>query len=384
MPSTQHFTMDGYDFLDVIGEGTAGTVYLARPDSSSSNVAVKIISSSKVRDPVRREVAIHIQQSHPNILPLHAVTLARIPHSSPALALVMPYAPMGDMFAEVAASGGLPPRALRRRLRDIAAGLNHLHQQKIAHLDLKLENVIISSSSTAQLIDFGCARPIGDKASSNFPMGGTLHYIPPEIVTDASCPPSTTSDAWALGVLAYTALSGCYPFNGATSGATEFENDFATRQRILSKPPHRIPSSVDLPSDLRRIIYGLLEKDPSKRMTIPQVIAELEHFESSVPSRSRISHRTMVKSFDTHSNFANRRPRSPASPSEASFSPCVSQPKQSVQDALRVVDSVQRSHLRAAQEARLCTSEKPPRNHEWRSDVGIATPQFARKSSVAS
>lgn len=383
MPRTPHHTIDGYDLLDVIGEGTAGTVYLARPKTSSSNVAIKIIPSSKVRNAVRREVAIHMQQFHPNILPLHAVTIARASHAPPALALVMSYAPLGDMFGEVAASGGLPPRALRRRLKDIAAALNHLHQQKVVHLDVKLENVIISSSSSAQLIDFGCARVIGDKDTCNVPVGGTLQYIPPELVADASCPPSTTADAWALGVLAYTALSGCYPFNGATSGASDLENDSATRQRILSKPPHRIPSSVDLPSDLHRIIFGLLEKDPSKRMTIPEVIAELERSESSVLARSRIPYRARIKTFDPHTNCPSR-PRSPACPADADFSPRVCQEKQSVNTALHVVETVQRGRVRAAKEIRMHKSDVSGIAHDWGNNGSIVTPQFVRKSSVAS
>lgn len=382
MPRTPQYTVDGYDLLQVIGEGTAGTVYLARSHQSSSNVAIKLVPSSKVRDAVRREVAIHIQQSHPNILPLHAVTLARTHHASPALALAMSHATMGDMFGEIAASGGLPPRTLRRRLRDVAAALGHLHQQKIVHLDVKLENVVISSTSTAQLIDFGCARCIGDKHACNAPLGGTLQYIPPEVVADASCPPATTSDAWALGVLAYTALFGCYPFNGATTAGTDLENDSATRHRILSNPPHTIPSHVDLPPDLHRIIFGLLEKNPSKRMTISEVIAELERSESSVLARSRIPYRARIKTFD--SNCPSRRSRSPAGPADADFSPCVCQEKQSVEAALHVVDTVQCSRARAAKEIRLYKSSVNPVNHDWSNKERMVASQLVSKSSVAS
>eukprot|EP00177_Eucheuma_denticulatum_P003908 GFKZ01007065.1.p1 GENE.GFKZ01007065.1~~GFKZ01007065.1.p1 ORF type:complete len:383 (+),score=49.29 GFKZ01007065.1:323-1471(+) len=353
-PSPTRLTVEGYDLLKVLGQGTAGTVYLARCTPTSQHVAIKLIPASKVRTTVRREVSHHLPQQHPNIMPLHAVTYAHIPHKPPSLALVMDYAPAGDMFDEVASAAPLSPRLLRRRLFDIATALHHLHQQNIAHLDVKLENVVITPSNTAQLIDFGCARRMSSKPDPDTPLGGTLQYIPPEVVEDASYPPSATSDAWALGVLAYTALSGSYPFNGASANASDAENDRFTRRRIRFSRPHRLPAAIDLPSDLRNIIYGLLEKDPAKRMTIPQVLAELQR--ASSVSRPRMSQRGVMAG-----KVTSRRPPSPSSTVDADFGgvSCTTR-KQTIEEALRVVDAIQRSRARGGDEIRLYMSDLGP------------------------
>ncbi|CDF33522.1 Serine/threonine protein kinase [Chondrus crispus] len=266
-------------------------------------------------------VALHYPLRHPNIIRLHAVHPARPPHhhlsSTPSaqslsLALVTELAPAGDMFAEVAAAGSLPPPVLRRRLADIANALSYLHHEGIAHLDLKLENVVISKSNTAKLADFGCAARIAHK-NPNSSLRGTLHYLAPELINDPSLPPSPTADAWSMGVLAYTALVGAYPFNGARPGNSEQANDRATKYRILHAAPHRFPSALRIPDDLLKIIRGLLHKDPAKRMTISEVYALL--------SSARNTTKSIIKTPNPQRPSPDKifRPPSPASPINADF-----------------------------------------------------------------
>lgn len=361
MPSPPSLTLASYTLHAPLGQGTAGQVFLATSQSKpSSRFAVKIIPPAKVRTAVRREVALHHTLHHPNIVHLHEVhtanpsshLLANQNHfQAPSLALVMELAPAGDMFSEVAAAGTLPPRVLRRRLRDIVSALTYLHSQRIAHLDIKLENVVISNSNTAKLADFGCAARLGHNEPSPC-VAGTLHYLPPELAQNSALPPATTSDAWSLGVLAYTAIAGAYPFNGARAGASDQSNDRATRYRILNSSPHPIPSFIDVPSDLTRIINGLLEKDPAKRMTIPQVAKELGM--SLKASAALHSHSSSEK----RSSNAYR-PRSPTSPVDARFEKCHPDcsKRQTREDALRVVDVIRANRALAGAATRKHVSE---------------------------
>lgn len=339
MPSSPPVTLSNYTLHDELGRGVSGLVYLASAASAPTPAfAVKVIPNSKLRPAVRREVALHYPLRHPNIVRLHAVHPARpAAHShhhrssssspsSVSLALVTELAHAGDMFAEVAATGSLPPALLRSRLADIVTALSYLHSHGIAHLDLKLENVVISKSNAAKLTDFGCAAHIGRVHPTQAPRG-TLHYLAPEYLDNPSLPPDPAADAWSLGVLTYTALVGAYPFNGARHGASDKANDRATKYRILRAPPHRIPSSVQIPSDLKSIIYGLLNKDPAKRMTIPQVQARLASARRSSKSSSRYY----------------SRPPSPDSPITADFDSKPSLPThytQTKEDALRIFDAI--------------------------------------------
>lgn len=371
---TTPFIVPDYNLSNIIGDGHAGTVYHANPKDKSNQqnqVAIKIIPRSKVRDSVRREVGLHLTLHHPNITKLYRVSHAypssystnQIRSSSPcslnSLAMVMELAPKGDMFSEVLDHGGLPSRLLRSRIRDICNALQYLHQNRIVHHDIKLENVVIFNSSTAKLIDFGCARYMDPEEPLDIEhLGGTLQYLPPEVVANKTIRSSPSLDAWALGVLIYTALVGCYPFNAAKPNATDTQNDLATRHRITNSTPHSIPSSIQIPQDLKFIMNGLLQKDPEKRMTISTVLSTLDNstIQSSFFVKQSIQ-KALIEPVGTHASCPGRRPRSPISPQEAQFDTCDCDSIQTLENALKTVDLIQRNSLRAAEQVQKFMSD---------------------------
>ncbi len=102
--------------------------------------------------------------------------------------------------------------------KQIVDAIVHLHQKGIAHLDLKLENLLLSvdwlpnglEKQAIKLIDFGFSREV-DGLCKTF--CGTPSYMAPEIILRKSYDPRK-ADAWALGVLLYYFLCGTFPFKG--------------------------------------------------------------------------------------------------------------------------------------------------------------------------
>ncbi|XP_060117589.1 striated muscle preferentially expressed protein kinase isoform X2 [Heteronotia binoei] len=102
----------------------------------------------------------------------------------------------------------------------ILQGLEYLHGRRIIHLDLKPDNVIVSSLNTVKIIDFGSAqnynplvlRQLGHRV-------GTLEYMAPEMVKGD--PMGSAADVWGVGVLTYIMLSGRSPFLEADPLETE-------------------------------------------------------------------------------------------------------------------------------------------------------------------
>ncbi|KAG8534698.1 hypothetical protein GDO81_018783, partial [Engystomops pustulosus] len=84
----------------------------------------------------------------------------------------------------------------------ILQGLEYLHEQKILHLDMKPENIMVSYMNTVKIIDFGSAqtfnplilRQLGKRV-------GTLEYMSPEMIKGDPVGPA--ADVWGLGVLTY-------------------------------------------------------------------------------------------------------------------------------------------------------------------------------------
>ncbi|XP_018410415.1 PREDICTED: striated muscle preferentially expressed protein kinase [Nanorana parkeri] len=106
-------------------------------------------------------------------------------------------------------------------LVQILQGLEYLHEQKILHLDIKPENIMVSYMNTIKIIDFGSAqtfsplilRQLGKRV-------GTLEYMSPEMLKGEPIGPA--ADIWGLGVLTYVMLGGRSPF--FESDPMEMEN----------------------------------------------------------------------------------------------------------------------------------------------------------------
>jgi serine/threonine protein kinase len=92
--------------------------------------------------------------------------------------------------------------------------LHYCHTRNIAHRDIKLENLLIDSKGNIKIIDFGFSTCIPNERKIKM-FCGTPSYMGPEIVNkvEYSGPPS---DLWALTVLLFALLHGCFPYRGQT------------------------------------------------------------------------------------------------------------------------------------------------------------------------
>ena len=101
----------------------------------------------------------------------------------------------------------------RKFTQSIGLALKYLHEHDIIHRDVKLENVMLTSTSEqsceAKLTDFGLALRLNqtDRAKP----AGTLGYAAPEIIT-GSHPQHKYSDIWSLGCLLYVMLTLQMPY----------------------------------------------------------------------------------------------------------------------------------------------------------------------------
>ncbi|KAG8432208.1 hypothetical protein GDO86_016741 [Hymenochirus boettgeri] len=96
-------------------------------------------------------------------------------------------------------------------LLQILQGLEYLHDQRILHLDIKPENIIVSYMNTVKIIDFGGAQTFTPLVLRQLEKRtGTLEYMAPEMVKGDAVGPA--ADIWGVGVLTYIMLSGRSPF----------------------------------------------------------------------------------------------------------------------------------------------------------------------------
>uniref|UniRef100_A0A3Q3CML4 Serine/threonine kinase 17a n=1 Tax=Haplochromis burtoni TaxID=8153 RepID=A0A3Q3CML4_HAPBU len=103
---------------------------------------------------------------------------------------------------------------VKRLMRQILEGVAFLHQNNVVHLDLKPQNILLTSTSPLgdiKIVDFGLSRMVSSHQELREIMG-TPEYVAPEILNYE--PISTATDMWSVGVLAYVMLTGISPFLG--------------------------------------------------------------------------------------------------------------------------------------------------------------------------
>uniref|UniRef100_A0A3B5AYS9 Death-associated protein kinase 3-like n=1 Tax=Stegastes partitus TaxID=144197 RepID=A0A3B5AYS9_9TELE len=198
---------DFYEIGEELGSGQFAIVKQCREKVSGLEFAAKFIkkrqsiaSSRGVRrEEIEREVDILQQIQHPNIVTLHDVYENRTD-----VVLILELVSGGELFDFLAQKESLSEEEATQFIKQILEGVNYLHSRKIAHFDLKPENIMLLDKNVPlpriKLIDFGLAHKI--EAGVEFKnIFGTPEFVAPEIVNYE--PLGLEADMWSIGVITY-------------------------------------------------------------------------------------------------------------------------------------------------------------------------------------
>jgi serine/threonine protein kinase len=182
----------------------------------------------------------------------------------------MEYCQNRDLFDLVRRNGALPEKVAKHLFLEILEGVHHLHSNsQIAHLDLKLENVLIGNSFEAKICDFGFYQELKNKVKS---FCGTHGYRAPETYIESIKEyEGDKADIFSLGVILFILLFGVPPFCSATKEDSLYRyfcrgpNGLKFFFRLHPSTKH-LYGSGSLDMDLMDLLYSLLEEDPSKRI----------------------------------------------------------------------------------------------------------------------
>jgi tetratricopeptide (TPR) repeat protein len=138
----------------------------------------------------------------------------------------------------------------------LGAALDHAHTHGIVHRDLKPENVLVTPDGTAKLMDFGLARSVASRLTSEGSIVGTVFYLAPEQALGGEV--DGRADLYALGVMLYELTTGHLPFTA--------DDPVAVISQHLHAPivPPRAHNE-EIPPALDALIVGLMSKQPEDR-----------------------------------------------------------------------------------------------------------------------
>uniref|UniRef100_A0A673HGY7 non-specific serine/threonine protein kinase n=1 Tax=Sinocyclocheilus rhinocerous TaxID=307959 RepID=A0A673HGY7_9TELE len=191
-----------------LGRGRFAVTKWCEQRGSRRSVATKLVNKKLMRrEQVVQELGVLQCLQHP-----HLVSLLDTYETPASYVLILEIADQGRLLDYIVSWGNLTEEKVSLYLRDILEALHYLHTCRIAHLDLKPENVLIEQTSTQPLVkltDYGDAAHLSNTPYIH-PLLGSPEFSAPELVLGE--PAALASDLWSLGVLAYLMLSGASPF----------------------------------------------------------------------------------------------------------------------------------------------------------------------------
>ncbi|MBE8474421.1 serine/threonine-protein kinase [Streptomyces justiciae] len=241
----------------VLGRGGMGTVWRAEDETLGRIVAVKELRfPSNIDEEEKRRLITRTLREAKAIARIRnnsAVTVFDVVDEDDRPWIVMELVE-GKSLAEVIREDGLlePKRAAEVGLAVLDV-LRSAHREGILHRDVKPSNVLISEDGRVVLTDFGIAQVEGDPSiTSTGMLVGAPSYISPERARGHK--PGPAADLWSLGGLLYASVEGVPPYDKGSAIATLT----AVMTEPLEEPKNAGP--------LKDVIYGLLTKDPEKRL----------------------------------------------------------------------------------------------------------------------
>uniref|UniRef100_A0AAZ3SUN0 non-specific serine/threonine protein kinase n=1 Tax=Oncorhynchus tshawytscha TaxID=74940 RepID=A0AAZ3SUN0_ONCTS len=244
-----------YTEVAELGRGRFSVVKRCDHKSSKRTVAVKLVNKKLMkRDQVTQELSLLQRLQH-----THLVRLLDTYETPSSYVLVLEMVDQGRLLDYIVSWGNLTEEKVASYLRNILEALHYLHNCRIAHLDLKPENLLVSHTSSSQpvvkLTDFGDAVQL-NSAHYIHPLLGSPEFSSPELVLGE--PAALTSDLWSLGVVTYVLLSGASPFLDESVEETCLN----ICQLDFSFPHHYFKGVTQ---GAREFVCLLLRADPSRR-----------------------------------------------------------------------------------------------------------------------
>ncbi len=267
-----------YQLLNPVGRGGMGHVFRGRDTQSNGIIAVKVMARKLTGNKTlvsrfRREIRATSQLQSPHIVrTLDAGQVGKIDF------MVMEYV-NGDQVDRIATRLGRVPVGMACDIiRQVAIGLQHAHQRRMVHRDIKPGNMMVhwedSGAGIVKLMDMGLVLLMADDEDEQTvtrtgQVMGTPDYMSPEQGWDTS-QVDIRSDIYSLGCTFFRLVTGQIPFHGTNPLQV-------LSQRLQRDAPSVLTICDDIPSDVADVVSKMTARNPDERYQTPsEIVAALE------------------------------------------------------------------------------------------------------------
>ncbi len=288
----------GYTLLGKIGQGGMGAVYKAIQTSVNRTVAIKIMSSTAVKDKTYvsrffQEAQAAAALNHKNLIQAIDVGAA-----GGLYYFVMEFVTGKSCRETMNVKGVFDEKKAVEVAMQMAEVLDHIHGHNMVHRDIKPENILLTPEGLVKLCDLGLAKSTTSAEQSLTQDGlavGTPYFMSPEQVRGDKAV-DIRADLYSLGATLYYLLTGKHPFEGKSAAETMSMH----LNNPVPDPRKAVPA---LREDFSWVIQKLMSKERNERYQKPlDLLEDLKKIKSgSTPhlarqhaARSHVMHKAHV------------------------------------------------------------------------------------------
>lgn len=266
---------ENFELLESLKSGSAGAVYKAKSKKREKLIAVKVLpnivkeKSEKAQFLRHKEAIIHKKLHHNNIPELYGF----YPVGKNYSCMMMEYNQYGDLEnfkKKVIKRACLSETLLCYIAGGIINALDYLHKNKILHMDIKQQNVLVDDFLNIKLTDYSISISYENKKEIKLPLVGTCYYMSPEVLKKQKIEAKDASkiDIYSFGVLLYLLAFSDYPYELDKVNHTDYEKIY----KNIKEKNIEFPNNTGHSEMFKNFVKKCLEKDINKRYNIYQAM----------------------------------------------------------------------------------------------------------------
>ncbi|KAM4702934.1 protein kinase C zeta type-like [Rhinophrynus dorsalis] len=244
-------SLQDFSIIDKLGEGSYGKVFLVS-SKDNSRYAMKVVNKKEAFQSISsvytEKKILHLARDCPFLISLRCCF-----QTNSSLCYIMEYASGGDLNVFLKWYNRLPEDFVRFFGAELAIAINFLHEKKVIHRDLKLENILLNGDGHIKVTDFGLSKEGIGPYERTKTLCGTPQYTAPEIFKGEEY--GSSIDWWSFGIILFRLVAGTFPF---------FAQDILSIMRAVKEEPVILPDFFS--PEISSLLLGLLQKCPEKRL----------------------------------------------------------------------------------------------------------------------
>ena len=252
----QPVTEEFYRQYRVLGKGGFGQVLACQNKGTGKMYAVKKLDKKRVKKMKAEELVLTEKYALEHVNSRFVVSLICTFQTKKELCMVMTLMDGGDLKYLIYHKPGISLWQATFYAAQIALGLQHLHEARLAYRDMKPENILVDEDGNVRISDLGLAVQILDEKCIGG-KAGTVGYMAPEVVAHQKY--AFMPDWWGLGCVLYEMIAGAAPFRKHLQNVSSKE----VERRVLETEEEY---SGVFTADARLLCKQLLTKDPKARL----------------------------------------------------------------------------------------------------------------------